>query len=90
MEELIILKGPAVVGKSSLMNLTEFYCQNNSVVPDRSPTPVTAYTFIESDGKPALEQIRDALGKMEPWCCNKCATVLPPYGLSSHSYGGHT
>lgn len=28
-KELVLLKGPAAVGKSSLMNLAEYFCQNN-------------------------------------------------------------
>ena len=63
--ELVLLKGPAGVGKSSLMNLADYYCQTHEVYGDVGvPTPVTGYTFMERD-KPEMEQLREAVSKME-------------------------
>eukprot|EP00978_Attheya_sp_CCMP212_P014762 scaffold37795_cov55-Attheya_sp.AAC.3 len=66
-KELVLLKGPAAVGKSSLMNIAEYYCQNNEYTPDNEPTPSTAYIFMQKDGKTPLEQLKDAVARMEPW-----------------------
>lgn len=65
--ELVLLKGPAAVGKSSIMNLTEFYCGTNETT-DELFVPTTGYTFMEKeeDSKPALEQLNDALAKLPP------------------------
>ena len=65
--ELVLLKGPAAVGKSSIMNLTEFYCGKNETT-DELFVPTTGYTFMEKeeDSKPALEQLNDAVAKLPP------------------------
>ena len=65
--ELVLLKGPAAVGKSSIMNLTEYYCGTNETT-DELFVPTTGYTFMEKeeDSKPALEQLNDAVAKLPP------------------------
>jgi hypothetical protein len=75
-KELVLLKGPAAVGKSSLMNITEYYCENNEYTSDNEPTPSTAYTFMEKDGKAPLEQLKDAVAKMKPWISGDPLRIL--------------
>ena len=61
--ELVLLKGPAGCGKTSLMNIVDYFCRTNSFTRNGEPTPVTAYTFMESE-KPPLEQLEEAVAKM--------------------------
>lgn len=75
-KELIILKGPAAIGKSSLMNLVEYYCETYDYTPDNEPTPSTGYTFMEKDGKPPIEQLKDAVAKLEPWTNGRPFRIL--------------
>ena len=67
LNELVLLKGPAAVGKSSLMNLAQHYCRTHESTEELF-VPTTGYTFIEKeqDGKPALEQLQDAIEKLPP------------------------
>ena len=62
--ELVLLNGPAGVGKSSLMNLIDHFCRTAKNNAKGGPLPVTAYTFMEKD-KPPLEQLREAVSQMD-------------------------
>lgn len=68
--EFILLKGPAAIGKTSVMILAAHFCQTNTHWKEGEnlsyPTPATGFTWMERD-KPPKEQLRDALTKMEEW-----------------------
>jgi len=64
-KEFVLIKGPAGAGKSSLVNLTDYYCRTHKNKPGEEPTPITGYTFIEKD-KPLLDSQKQATSNMEP------------------------
>ena len=58
--EFILLKGPAAVGKTSVMILVDHFCRTNAeyiLGGEPRQTPFTFYTWMERDGKPAEDQL---------------------------------
>ena len=63
--ELVLVKGPAGVGKSSLLNLTDHFCRTANNNANGGPLlPVTAYRFMEKQ-RPPLAQLREAVSEMD-------------------------